>query len=292
MARVRKKVVIVLTFIALVSALALVIYTSLGHGPALPNPNGYDDFVKAGKMVTTTLDGHGDLGDYRELGLESLRAFAATNADALKIARVGLEHQCRVPVKNSQEWFRAHLGEMVTFKDLTRVFLLAGRLAQIEGRTNDAVTAYLELIRFAHESTRGGMILETAAARALEGLGTEGLERVQDSLDAAQNRRIAEVLEELDARRESWGDYFGRDLRYELRSEFRNVLSLDSWRTRQHFKAKYYQAELRRRHAMLAFAARAYELEAGEKPKSLTNLVPVYLKAIPQDPLTRTNLTL
>jgi len=43
---------------------------------------------------------------------------------------------------------------------------------------------------------------------------------------------------------------------------------------------------------MLNFAARAYELETGEKPKNVTNLVPAYLRAVPQDPHTRTNLAL
>ena len=37
---------------------------------------------------------------------------------------------------------------------------------------------------------------------------------------------------------------------------------------------------------MITLAARAYELEHGAKPKSLTDLVPAYLKAAPKDPFT------
>jgi hypothetical protein len=37
-------------------------------------------------------------------------------------------------------------------------------------------------------------------------------------------------------------------------------------------------------------AARAYELERGTPPKSFADLVPAYLKAVPHDPLTGTNL--
>ena len=120
----------------------------------------------------------------------------------------------------------------------------------------------------------------------------EGLLGVQDSLDAAQNRRIAKVLEELDTRSESWGNFLRRDVRYEMLAEFKSIFSSDSWQLRQRFKARFYQAERRRRHIMLDFAVRAYELETGEKPKSLTNLVPAYLKAVPRDPLTATNLVL
>lgn len=41
---------------------------------------------------------------------------------------------------------------------------------------------------------------------------------------------------------------------------------------------------------MVAFAAHAYELEHQQKAGSLTDLVPAYLKTIPQDPLTGTNM--
>jgi len=290
MARIRKKVVIVFAVIALLVLAAWLI--TLGSGSALPNPNGYDDFVKAGQVLITSLEGHGNLADYREIGFEDLRAFAATNAEALKIARGTLERQCRVPVKNNQDWFRAHLGEMITFKSLTYAFLLSGRLAQLEGRTNEAVNVYLDSIRFAHESTRGGMITDNATARVQEALGTEALSRLKDSLDVAQNRRIVQVLEELDTRRELWSDFFRRDVRYALLAEPKTVFSLESWQIRQRFKPRLYQAERQRRQAMLHFAVRAYELETGEKPKNITNLVPAYLKAIPQDPLTRTNLVL
>jgi hypothetical protein len=46
----------------------------------------------------------------------------------------------------------------------------------------------------------------------------------------------------------------------------------------------------RRRGMMLSFAAHAYELEKGKRAASAADLVPVYLKKIPQDPLTGTNL--
>ena len=41
---------------------------------------------------------------------------------------------------------------------------------------------------------------------------------------------------------------------------------------------------------LIDLAARAYELEKGHRPASLADLVPDYLKAIPQDPVTGTNM--
>jgi hypothetical protein len=43
---------------------------------------------------------------------------------------------------------------------------------------------------------------------------------------------------------------------------------------------------------MISFATRAYELEKGKPPASIADLAPAYLKAIPQDPVTKTNLAL
>jgi hypothetical protein len=291
MAPITRKIVVACAFVGI--ALALAVAISLrDSGDRVPNPNGYDDFVRAGKMVVWPLDSEGDSADYRELNLENLRVSAATNAEALRIVRGALEQRCRVPIQNSTDWFRTHLGEMITFKELTQVFLLTGRLALLEGQTNDAVNLYLDSIRFAHQTTRGGLTTETAMTRTQEALGMQGLKSIQESLDASQCRRIAVVLEELDAQQESWEGYFRRDLRYGLRAEPRSMFSLDHWRTMQRFKARFFQAQLQRRQAMLAFAVRAYELEHGTKLDSSSQLVPAYLKTFPQNPLTKKNLGL
>src|ERR1035441_3239154 len=57
----------------------------------LPQPNGYDDFVKAGEMITD------NASDYSTMTQEELRAFVKKNAEALKLAREGLARECRGP---------------------------------------------------------------------------------------------------------------------------------------------------------------------------------------------------
>jgi hypothetical protein len=41
---------------------------------------------------------------------------------------------------------------------------------------------------------------------------------------------------------------------------------------------------------LIQLASRAYELETGKPAKNLADLVPAYLKAIPQNPTTGTNM--
>ena len=53
--------------------------------PSLPNPNGYDDVLRASDLVS------GDVGEYPTMNAQELRVVVNKNADALKL----LEH-CRV----------------------------------------------------------------------------------------------------------------------------------------------------------------------------------------------------
>ena len=56
------------------------------------------------------------------------------------------------------------------------------------------------------------------------------------------------------------------------------------------FVKDVHERELVTRKLMLGLAARAYELEKGERPKTIADLVPDYLKTIPLDPITGTNM--
>ena len=55
---------------------------------------------------------------------------------------------------------------------------------------------------------------------------------------------------------------------------------------------KIHAGTTRRRQMMLSFAARAYELDKDKRPASIADLIPDYLKKIPQDAATGTNLVL
>jgi hypothetical protein len=77
-----------------------------------------------------------------------------------------------------------------------------------------------------------------------------------------------------------------------MRAEFKSLFSLSYWRTRQNFKAKFYQAQLQRRQTILAYAARACELETGSVPTNAAALVPVYLRKVPDNPTSGRQLSL
>ena len=49
--------------------------------------------------------------------------------------------------------------------------------------------------------------------------------------------------------------------------------------------------QIRERVLLIKLASRAYELETGRPPKNPADLVPTYLKAIPRNPSTGTNMS-
>ena len=99
--------------------------------PALPQPNGYDDFIEAGALLT------GGTEDYLTMDAAQLRALTQRNAAALARMRVGLTRECRVPMDTSAT--RGHaVAELPTQKRLVRAVLAEGRLAELERHPSDA----------------------------------------------------------------------------------------------------------------------------------------------------------
>src|SRR5579872_3422952 len=83
----------------------------------MPNPNGYDDFVKAGSMIVYAAPYFTN----NDLNEAVLPALIATNAEALKFVRTGLGRECRVPVEYSTKFLNANMPLLAEFKQLALV---------------------------------------------------------------------------------------------------------------------------------------------------------------------------
>lgn len=190
--------------------------------------------------------------------------------------------------RRSRKWLLSMLV-VVAFGLMAWVMFLAGRPAPLPPLPNpngyDNFVKAAEMLSATLEDYR-----EASAEKLRTYVATNSAVLAQLRIGLSRDcRRIAKTLEEISARRESWSDVLRRDVRYTLRAQFRMIFSLDTWRTRG-FKNSFYQAERERAAYILDFAACAYQLETGAKPRSETDLVPGYLKAFPKDPLAKTNL--
>jgi hypothetical protein len=260
--------------------------------PPLPSPNGNDDFVKAQKLMV------GNPADFERGSLEELRKHLAENAEVLKLVREGLGKQCRVPILFSTN--HLVLRSLSDVKRVARLLQAEGRLAELEGRTNDAARVCLETIRYGGESCRGGVMMDRLVGIVCETIGGNSLQKIMGALDARTCRALSKQLQEIERRQEPVTDVVRNEAEWVRRTfpvwqRIHAMIPIETLnplkRVRRDFVQKCNRSELQLRWLKIDLATRAYELEHGRHPKSLNELVPDYLDAVPVDPATGTKLT-
>jgi hypothetical protein len=278
-------------FVVLLGFLASQIASPLPPIQPLPNPNGYDDLVKAGEMVST------NSWNYDSANLEQLRETTAVNAEAVAHARTGLSNECRVPLQFSKTYEENHISDLVSVRMLAQAFATEGKRAEMENRPNDAAKSYLDAIHLGNESARGGVLIDQMVGMAMEIIGTSHLTNLVDQLDAKSCRETAATLETLDAQRQTWDEVMQQEHDWShrtfpgIRNELARLMEHNSLeKTFQKAEQNFKEQQIKTRQLIISLAARAYELDKGHPPTSVAALVPDYLKASPQDPFTGTNM--
>jgi hypothetical protein len=277
---------VVLAVIAANLAIVAIVFEGGSTPPPrpMPNPNGYDDFVKAAQMI-----GPASSYDYSKMSQDELSSFASSNAAALKLVHDGLKLECRVPPDYLPS-LHLTIAQSILRGQIYRLgFYLCGegRLAALEGNTNDAAVKYLDAIRFSQESSRGGL----GKTIPFEREASTNLQGTTAGLNGSQCREIARALETVDAKEEPVQDCVKRTEKF-IRStaNMRDRIYLifeDKYAGQRNYFITQFQANVvNKRKMMIDFAARAYELEKGKPPQSVSELVPDYLTAVPKDPVT------
>jgi len=257
--------------------------------PPMPNPNGYEFFVRAAQALPAAVS------DYREMSPAALRTLVGQDAAALALARQGFGYECRVA-----DNYATNLTDLLPrLKSLNYAFGAEGRLAELDQRPADAVHSYLDDLRYGQEASRGGTLIFRLVGIAIETIALRSLAPLTNSAEAGLCKATAAVLENLDAKEPSIAEtleqenaYFHRNLG--LRDLIPGVQAMQRKMVAPVLKSavgKFQTNEFALRQTMIAFAARAYELEHKQPPKSVGDLAPDYLKAIPPDPRTGNAVT-
>lgn len=260
--------------------------------PPLPSPNGYDDFMKAHTLLAANTD-------FSVMSHDQLRAMVTQNTESLRLVRVGLTRECRVPLGYSQEDMSKHMSGLASIKALAQALTAEGRLAELEHRTNDAARAYLDAMRLGHEATRGGLLIDGLVGTACEAIGRQSLQPCITNLQAAECRAIIGELEAMEKKQESFAEkmktekvwrrltfpFYQRLVFGFMRIFNGGAIKRDEQKMEQKIQAQ----KDRRNHLLLNLATRTYELEKGHRPQTVSDLVPDFLKVIPKDSLVATN---
>lgn len=178
------------------------------------------------------------------------------------------------------------------------LFLAEGRLALLEGRTNDAVNAYLDGIHFAQEFSRGGLLVSRITSIDCEAMISKQLTPLAGGLSATNCRTIATALETLDTKEEPIQETLHQEAawtrkQYGIRGQIEKLFTYKQDKSsRDKLIAEDQSRARQRRQLMIAAAARAYQSDTGKRPQRAADLVPKYLGAVPKDPATGKDLSL
>jgi hypothetical protein len=252
---------------------------------ALPNPNGYDDLLQAGQAVTGKIDEAPDLDH------DGLRALVVTNAEALRLLRVGLNRGCAVPTDAEIANFATISSDVIGLKSLARLLSAEGRLAELEDRPADAARSYIDAIRLGSAMSRGGLMMNRLVGIACEGVGSIPLVKLVPKLNCEQVRPLIAELEKIDESTVPWREVVQNEnffVRAQM-GKYPNPIKLasDLWQARDSRRASAERHDLAAAHLRLLIAElalRAYRCEHGNGPGSLAQLLPKYLQHLPSDP--------
>jgi len=258
----------------------------------LPDPNGYDDLVAAGKMFDSPI-----LNTAVEpQSTEELAAEVAKYSKAYERARLGLSREIAVSLWDENEdlekTVRWRLGENSRIRSVFRAMWMEGELAWRESRHADSATIAAEVIQLGNAAGRNGDVTDFLTGVALLGPGEEQLFRVADNLSPKTCRELVQDLTLLDERREPLADILHRDrIVYEndfgwsghLYEFLADIIGRGMVET-QLTNDIYPRAIATSRLLIVTLALRAHVFERGGYPDELRQLIPGYSPSLPSDP--------
>jgi hypothetical protein len=267
-------------------AMLAVLFLPLGRTPPpvpLPNPNGYDDFLKAASLLT--------VGDPFTPDHEALQALVSTNAESLRLLRLGLTRQCALPADSAMTNDSAMLSDFIAMKRLTQLLTAEGRLREMDNRLADAAQTYVDAIRLGKEMSRGGPIIIQFAGIACQEIGGTPLSKLVPKLNPQEARPVIAELEKIDSAGVTWEEVRRTENRfswYQFRKRFNPITwGMALWQRRQTIQvAERFDKRVIAHERLLTaeLALRCYQSEQGRVPPSLEQLVPKYLQQVPSDP--------
>lgn len=171
----------------------------------LPNPNGYEKFVASTRKVVGTPD------DVTSSDSDTLKQFLIANAAVLNESLDALQLECVVPVEYTAAYQQRLADDAGPLKNVARLLWADARLAELEGRLDEAALKYAEVIRFSQNSSNGGLLLHLQSGIAYERLGWEALLRLAPSLSTEQKAALRTQLASMNPSSRKVEDYMARE---------------------------------------------------------------------------------
>jgi len=259
--------------------------------PPVPKDNDYPALLAAAEKIVKPS------GDLVDLSKAELQKWIDQNRQATEEATRILEKgNIAVPLSAERGWMAEHREAIKSFKNLAISYTLESRLLNLNGHTNSHPA--LNIILLGQAICRGGVGADIANGLILETIGNGLLQANLVGLDAVECRKAAQFLEDQEERRETplqilQNEKIWLDASYGLVSRVLGFTGAkDTEKNKLEFTTRYNRSRGLTTRLMVRLAAHAYELDNGKSAATVVDLVPSYLKKIPQDPETGKTVTL
>jgi hypothetical protein len=174
----------------------------------LPKPNARDDFMAAGRMAAATggskvlgRDGKPVHRNGKEVYaggpgvmVRELRVVVGRNRPALARLRQGFGKPFGTPPVADM---LAEFPELPRYRDLARLLVAEGKLAEHEGRMRDATRSYIDCLRLGSMCPRGGVLIHGLVGVAIHAIGLAALVPAIERVDGPTAAAMAREMERL-----------------------------------------------------------------------------------------------
>jgi hypothetical protein len=252
-----------------------------------PNPNGYDDFVRAAGLLS---DG---VGNAHGIDADQLRALVTTNMESLRLLRLGLTRECALPKDSALAVGPGMAACVQNLYRLANLLNAEGRLREVDQRLADALQSYIDSIHLGNEMSRGGFVFHRLIGLSCEELGCTELSRLVPTLDPKDAPHLVAELEKIDSATVTWDEVLRNEYGFHQYQGCDGVnlvrSALRRWRGRRLMQVANLQHTRMAAHVRLLtveLALRCHQSEQWLAPTNLAQLVPNYLGRVPADPFT------
>ena len=178
--------------------------------PALPANNGYDQLLKAAKLIAPRT------GFYDEMGEDELATIVEQNRPTLDLVREALEQPISVPVDWSAEPGSAgalRLNSIQSLRSLGRAFAAEARQHMVDGKPSAAAYTALDCFQLGVKSGQGGLMIDYQVGLTIQYLSLESLKPAVLE-DPALCSLVVRTLSELATKAESAESAIDREKAY------------------------------------------------------------------------------
>ena len=141
--------------------------------------------------------------------------FLSANMEALDRAREALRRNCVVPLEYDAGFFEKHSQDYSPLRDLARSFALELNATARLGDFGRATDIGLNIFDLANAVRRGGLVVDSLVAVAIEGIAMDRLRGYRLRLNPNEATHLANELLRIDAEREPFEEIVARDHKWE-----------------------------------------------------------------------------